>query len=124
MASIFSITRRISIRRRLFVAQLDGSERRRLLDADTAAVYLSSGYLVFVRQGTLYAQGFDPARLVLTGSSFRLAEKVAAASWFSALSLSNTSTLVYRSGAIREPTKFAKRPARLVRPFRQGNLED
>ena len=103
----------------LFVAQLDGSEKRRLLDADTAAVYLSSGYLVFVRQGTLYAQGFDPARLVLTGNSFRLAEKVAATSWFSALSFATTSTFVYRSGPIREPTAFATRP--LVWFDRSGN---
>ena len=55
--------------RGVYVGQLDGSETRRLLDADSAAVYASSGQLLFVRQGTLFAQGFDPIRLALTGQS-------------------------------------------------------
>ena len=41
---------------------------RRLLDADPGAVYVASGHLLFVRQGTLFAQDFDPVRLELTGN--------------------------------------------------------
>jgi hypothetical protein len=42
----------------IYIGQLDGPDTRRLLDAD-AAVYASSGHLLFVRQETLFAQGFD-----------------------------------------------------------------
>ena len=64
--------------RGVYVGQLDEAlEPRRLLDADTGAVYASSGHLLFVRQGTLFAQGFDPVRLELTGNPFPVAEQVA-----------------------------------------------
>ena len=40
-------------------------------------MYASSGHLLFVRQGTLFAQHFDPVRLELTGNPFPVAEQVA-----------------------------------------------
>ena len=55
--------------RGVYIADLDGSAPRRLLDADTAAVYAPSGQLLFVRQGTLFAQNFDLARLELDRKS-------------------------------------------------------
>ena len=79
----------------VYLGQLDGSETRRLIDADAAAVY-ASGHLFFVRQGTLFAQAFDPDRLVLSGNPFRVAEQVASEP---ALSASATGTLVYRGGS-------------------------
>src|SRR4029077_15123843 len=42
--------------RGVYVARLDGSESKRLADADAAAVYAASGHLLFVRQGELLAQ--------------------------------------------------------------------
>jgi hypothetical protein len=39
--------------RGVYVAALDAPRGRRLLDADTAAIYATAGYLVFARQGTL-----------------------------------------------------------------------
>src|SRR5262245_60822972 len=42
------------------VGQLDGSETKRVLDADASAVFVPPGYLLFPRQGTLFAQAFDP----------------------------------------------------------------
>ncbi len=39
--------------RGVYVARLNGSESRRLADADAAAVYAASGHLLFVRQGDL-----------------------------------------------------------------------
>ena len=53
--------------RGVYVARLDGSESRRLADADAAAVYAASGHLLFVRQGELLAQPFDADRLTLGG---------------------------------------------------------
>ena len=79
------------------VGQLDGSETKRLLDADAPAVFVPPGYLLFPRQGTLFAQAFDPVRLALTGNPFRVAEHVASA--FGALSASATGTLVFRTGS-------------------------
>ena len=63
--------------RGVYVARLDGSESRRLADADAAAVYTPSGYLLFVRQGDLIAQPFDADRLTLGGAAFRVAGPVA-----------------------------------------------
>src|SRR5207244_446623 len=76
------------------------TESRRLLDADVAAVYLTSGKLVFVRQGTLFAQDFDAARLALSGNPFPIAEQVAYRQGFysAAISASATGLLTYRSG--------------------------
>jgi hypothetical protein len=63
--------------RGVYVARLDGSESRRLADADAAAVYAASGHLLFVRQGELFAQPFDVDRLTLGGTAVRLAGPVA-----------------------------------------------
>jgi dipeptidyl aminopeptidase/acylaminoacyl peptidase len=62
--------------RGVYVARLDGSEPRRLADADAAAVY-ASGHLLFVRQSELLAQPFDADRLTLGGAAFRVAGPVA-----------------------------------------------
>ena len=63
--------------RGVYVARLDGSESRRLADADAAAVYAPSGHLLFVRQGDLLAQPFDADRLTLGGTAVRIAGPVA-----------------------------------------------
>ena len=78
------------------VGQLDGSETKRLLDGGPA-VFVPTGHLLFPRQGTLFAQAFDPVRLALTGNPFRVAEHVA--SELGALSASATGTLVFRTGS-------------------------
>jgi Tol biopolymer transport system component len=94
----------------VFLGDLDGSESRRLLEADTAAVWVPSGYLVFGRDRALYAQAFDPDTLVLSGNQFRVVEQVETASWLAALSVSATSTLVYRAGSP------SQRPASVLSP--------
>ena len=60
----------------VYVGQLDGTETRRLLDADAGAVYAESGHVIFVRQGALFAQAFDATRLSLSGDPVRLADRV------------------------------------------------
>jgi serine/threonine protein kinase len=106
----------------VFLGDLDGSESRRLLEADTAAVWIPSGYLLFGRDGALYAQAFDPDTLVLSGNQFRVVEQVETASWLAALSVSATGTLVYRAGSPGQrpaPSVFFQRP--LVWFDRSGN---
>jgi serine/threonine protein kinase len=87
--------------RGVYVGQLDESRALRLLDADLPAVYASSGHLLFVRQGMLNAQLFDPVGLALTGDPFPVAERITVASGISnaPLSVSAAGPLVYRSGS-------------------------
>jgi serine/threonine protein kinase len=84
----------------VYVGQLDGTGVKRLLDADATPVYVS-GHLLFVRQGVLLAQAFDPISLVLSGAPFRVADEVAWLSGFpAAVSASSTGTVIYRSGPV------------------------
>jgi hypothetical protein len=53
--------------RGVYVGQLDGTDTRRLFDADAAAVYAPSGHVRFVRGETLFAERFDPVRLEPNG---------------------------------------------------------
>jgi Tol biopolymer transport system component len=55
-----------------------------------------SGYVLFVRGGTLMSQPFDNQRLETAGEAVPIAERVAG---FAAFSASSTGTLVFRAGA-------------------------
>ena len=57
-------------------AELDGSNPKRLFDADAPAVYAATGHLLFIRERKLLAQGFDPDRLETRGDPFPIAEQV------------------------------------------------
>jgi Tol biopolymer transport system component len=93
--------------RGVYVARLDGSESRRLLDADAAAVY-ASGHLLFVRQEVLFAQPFDATRLALNGEAFRLANRISVnpAVSLASLSASAAGPIAY-STASTGRTQFA-----------------
>ena len=85
----------------IYGGDLDTSESpRRILDAQSAA-YASSGHLLFVRNGTLFAQAFDPVRLVLAGRPVVIAEHVVEdgrVGVTAALSASAAGSFVYRTG--------------------------
>jgi serine/threonine protein kinase len=86
----------------IYVGDLDGSRARRLLDVDSAPVYESSGHLLFVRQGTLFAQEFDVTRLELKGNPFSVAEHIAAvntAQGSAAVSASSVGSIIYRTAS-------------------------
>ena len=88
--------------RGIYIGDLQGSETRRLLDADSAAVYAAPGRLLFVRQGTLFAQDFDAARLELRGNASPVAERIAldtGAQGSAAVSASTAGPFVYRTGS-------------------------
>jgi eukaryotic-like serine/threonine-protein kinase len=91
----------------VFVGQLDDTETRRLIDADFAAVYASQGYLLFVRQGALLAQRFDPSLSTLTGAPFQVAEQVAysTARLSPAVSTSAAGSIAYRTSSALGPRK-------------------
>ena len=59
----------------LMVGSLDGDEDRMIMPAEFNVAY-ASGYLLFVREGTLMAQPFDPRRLRFTGEAMSIADGV------------------------------------------------
>ena len=90
--------------RGIYLGELGNLTARRLLDADAKGVYVSSGFLLFVRGSTLYAQPFNVSRLELSGAPFVVAESVmadAGTNW-TALSASVGGPIVYRLGAVPE----------------------
>jgi Tol biopolymer transport system component len=64
---------------RIAVVGLDGGEHRILIDGGTRPAYLSSGHIVFARNGALYAVPFDLDRLEVTGAPTLVLEGVTTA---------------------------------------------
>ena len=78
---------------------LESSELVTLFPLDSSVEY-ASGHLLFVRDGTLMAQPFDPTNRKETGEAFPLAEDVGnEGSRYSSFSVSPTGVLVYSHGA-------------------------
>jgi len=86
--------------RGIFVGSLDSKETKRLISTDAHAAYSPPGYLLFLRERMLMAQGFDADRLELTGEPFPVAEQVDrfTGAHLGLFSVSETGVLVYRSG--------------------------
>ncbi|HVH29359.1 MAG TPA: protein kinase [Vicinamibacterales bacterium] len=61
--------------RGVHVTALDSSSSTRILDSDGMAVY-ASGRLLFVRDGTLFAQAFDDRALQTSGDPVRIGDQV------------------------------------------------
>ena len=59
----------------LYAGSLDGGAPQRVMPAFSRTVYVN-GYLLFVRDGTLTAQSFDPRTRTLTGQPVALAGRV------------------------------------------------
>jgi len=81
--------------------RLNSTMQQKIFDSEGAAVYAPAGYLLFVRQGTLFAQRFDASRLALTGEPRPVVQGMMVNSpMFSApLSASLAGPIVYRSGS-------------------------
>ena len=73
----FSSTRLVP-RPGIYLGQLGSVGRATTDPRAQAAMYASSGHLLFVRQGTLFAQPFDPVRLELAGNATAVAEQIVA----------------------------------------------
>jgi len=82
------------------VESLKTGERKTLLQGGYYGRYVPSGYLLYVRQGVLYAAPMDANRLVLTGPAAPVVEAVAAntSSGFAQMDFSRSGTLVYERG--------------------------
>jgi Tol biopolymer transport system component len=92
----------------IYLGSLDSGDTTRLTAADTRGVYLSSGWLLWVRGQALVAQRLDLERKALTGDPITLADPVAADANGSAVSVSATGLVAYRGGraGLRQLTWF------------------
>ncbi|HZM90506.1 MAG TPA: protein kinase [Blastocatellia bacterium] len=84
----------------IYVGTLDSKETTRLLQEHSSMAYASPGYLLFVRESTLMAQGFDADTLQLKGDAFPVAEHtirnpITGRAMFS---VSENGVLVFRAG--------------------------
>jgi serine/threonine protein kinase len=86
--------------RAIYVGSLDGKTKRLIMPAESMATFVSPGFLIFQRDGTLLAQPFDINKAALSGEPFRLAGDVAynAATGRGAFEVSSNGILAYRSG--------------------------
>jgi Tol biopolymer transport system component len=87
--------------RELRVGSLDSKESRVVTRLDSRAEYVSSGYLLYVRDATLFAQPFDASRARLHGEPLLVAESV---HYFygpahASFSVSQTGVLAYQAAA-------------------------
>jgi serine/threonine protein kinase/Tol biopolymer transport system component len=60
----------------LYAGSLDSTDKRSLLQISSRAEYVSPGYVLYVRDGTLLAQPFDAEKLSFTGEAVPVAEKI------------------------------------------------
>jgi len=58
----------------IFAGSLKSKTVKRVLTADSAAVYAEPGYLLFAREGKILAQPFDSGRLELSGEAVVIAD--------------------------------------------------
>lgn len=85
----------------IYVGSLDKQEPKRLVGADSSAEYAAPGFLLFLRERTLMAQGFDADKLALTGEPISVTEQVdrlVGGARLSLFSVSQTGVLTYRTG--------------------------
>jgi hypothetical protein len=82
----------------VYVRAVDSGQETRLLENAGNAV-VSRGHLLFVRERTLFAQPFDPDRLVLSGEPLTIAEGVLinTGSGAASFSASDNGVLVYQA---------------------------
>ncbi len=88
----------------IFVGDLESRERKLLFPAESNAVYVEPGYLLFVREQSLMAQPYDTSKIAVVGDAFPVAEQVDYSSsrlsgYFSA---SRNGVLAYASGGLSE----------------------
>src|ERR1700730_14773601 len=90
--------------RAIYVGSLDSKTRKRLMTAESKAVYVRPGFILFLRSQTLMARPFDADRLEFTGEAIPVAEEVAYNPQLgqSAFYASDEGTLIYRKGRVEQ----------------------
>jgi Tol biopolymer transport system component len=88
--------------RAIYVGSLDSKTRKRLMTAESKALYAPPGFILFMRAQTLMARPFDADRLEFTSEAVPVAEGVAYNPQLgqSAFYTSDEGTLIYRKGGV------------------------
>ena len=93
--------------RGVYVGELGTLDAVRVFDADSGAVFASSGHLLFARSGVLLAQAFDPDRLELRGEPIEIARQLAIDRLGTpAVSVSATGRIAYRTSTVEDRAQF------------------
>jgi dipeptidyl aminopeptidase/acylaminoacyl peptidase len=89
--------------RAIYVGALDSDQKTRIMTVESKAVYAPPGFLLYQRQGTLFARAFDANRLTLLGEPTSIVDGLSSGSndGNGAFDVSSSGTLVYRS--VRSP---------------------
>ena len=84
----------------IWVAALDGSDRKLILKADSSPTYASPGYLLFAVGTTLTGQSFDARTLQLGGEPFPIIEAIGYndSNSYANVAVSQNGTMVYLGG--------------------------
>src|SRR5207249_3629784 len=85
----------------IYAASLDAPKaRKRIVNADSQAMYSEPGYVLFVREGTLLAQRFDARSLQISGEPLPLAQQIGSSNppSLKLFSASVNGVLAYRRG--------------------------
>ena len=91
----------------VYVGALDSNDRQALFMDHDPVVYADPGYLLFARQGTLFAQRFDAAALALAGDPVRIAESLMPPAYAgNTFSVSRSGVLAYHT-LVEEDRQFA-----------------
>ncbi len=87
--------------RAIYVGSLDSKVTRRLMPADSNAVFAPPGYLLFLREGTLVTLPFSEKTLQWIGEPIRIAERVRGsdAQYAASFDASEAGVLAYGSGS-------------------------
>lgn len=83
----------------VYLGDLKTGNATRLFAADSKAVYASPGYVLFIRQQTLFAQPFDARTLAPGGDPIPVVDNVAADTPLGGFSVSDVGVLIYRNSA-------------------------
>ena len=84
----------------IYVGDLESKQKRRILNANSNAVYAPPGFVVFLRERTLMAQPFDAGSAQTTGDPFPIAENVDFISAYGGFfSVSQNGVLAYLSSS-------------------------
>jgi serine/threonine protein kinase len=113
--------------RGVYVGSLDKDPPKRLFDADSAATFLAPDQLLFVRQGTLFAQRFDLQKFATTQDPEPIAGSVPYdVDWLSEppFSVSSTGTIAFRSGKRERELVWMDRAGRLSGVIRERDEND
>jgi eukaryotic-like serine/threonine-protein kinase len=81
----------------IYFASLDGKENRLLLRGGGRTIY-ASGYLLYIRGPELFAQPFDPAAGLVTGTARRIVDHVQQAGFNAFFDASQNGVLVFEPG--------------------------